>query len=162
MKLSKIDLSSILAVGHSNGQLGLLIDRGEQVEFIEIAAPEAAMHGLQMVDFIANTDSIELDPGIELTEIAHRDEPIAMIPVDSAMASAIGYNEEEQVLQIEFSSGSVYQYSHVEPEIWESLQEADSTGRFFNSEIKGYYSSQRVDDPIDKTAVETAFEIELG
>ncbi|MCW6050565.1 KTSC domain-containing protein [Lyngbya sp. CCAP 1446/10] len=162
MKLSKIDLSNVLAVGHSNGQLGLLIDRGEQVEFIEIAAPEAAMQGLQMVDFIANTDSTELDPGIELTEIAHRDEPIAMIPVDSAMASAIGYNEEEQVLQIEFSSGSVYQYSHVEPEIWESLQEADSTGRFFNSEIKGYYSSQRVDDPIDKTAVETAFEIELG
>ncbi len=162
MKLSKIDLSNVLAVGHSNGQLGLLIDRGERLEFIEIAAPEAAMHGLQMVDFIANTDSIELAPGIELTEIAHRDEPIAMIPVDSAMASAIGYNEEEQVLQIEFSSGSVYQYSHVEPEIWESLQEADSTGRFFNSEIKGYYSSQRVDDPIDKTAVETAFEIELG
>ncbi|MGB3263439.1 MAG: KTSC domain-containing protein, partial [Microcoleus sp.] len=53
---------------------------------------------------------------------------------------------EEQVLQIEFSSGSVYQYSDVEPEIWESLQDADSTGRFFNSEIKGYYSSQRVDD----------------
>ena len=56
MKLSKIDLSNVLAVGHSNGQLGLLIDRDSEIEFIEIAAPEAAMHGLQMVDFIANTD----------------------------------------------------------------------------------------------------------
>lgn len=46
MKLSKIDLSNILAVGHSNGQLGLLIDRGEAIEFIEITAPEAALHGL--------------------------------------------------------------------------------------------------------------------
>jgi hypothetical protein len=151
MKLSKIDLSNVLAVGHSNGQLGLLIDRGESLEFIEIAAPEAAMHGLQMVDFIANTDSTELSGGIESTQIAPGGEPIAMMPVDSAMASAIGYNEETQVLQIEFSSGSVYQYSDVEPDIWESLQEADSTGRFFNSEIKGYYSSQRVDDPIDRT-----------
>ncbi|MCC3565318.1 MULTISPECIES: KTSC domain-containing protein [unclassified Microcoleus] len=148
MKLSKIDLSNVLAVGHSNGQLGLLIDRGECLEFIEIAAPEAAMHGLHMVDFIANTDSTELSGGIELTEIAPADEPIAMMPVDSAMASAIGYNEEAQVLQIEFSSGSVYQYSDVESEIWESLQEADSTGRFFNSEIKGYYSSRCVDDSL--------------
>jgi hypothetical protein len=156
MKLSKIDLSSVLAVGHSNGQLGLLIDRGKEVEFIEIAAPEAAMHGLQMVDFIANTDSTELSGSIQSKEIAPSCEPIAMISVDSEMASAIGYNEEAQVLQIEFSSGSVYQYSDVEPEIWESLQDADSTGRFFNSEIKGYYSSRRVDDPIDKTAVETA------
>ncbi|MEG4344529.1 KTSC domain-containing protein [Microcoleus sp. A003_D6] len=146
MKLSKIDLSNVLAVGHSNGQLGLLIDRGEQVEFIEIAAPEAAMQGLQMVDFIANTDSTELSAGIELKEIASSPEPIAMMSVDSEMARSIGYDEEEQVLQIEFSSGSVYQYSDVEPEIWESFQDADSTGKFFNSEIKGYYSSRRVDD----------------
>ncbi|AFZ09339.1 KTSC domain-containing protein [Microcoleus sp. F8-D3] len=146
MKLSKIDLSNVLAVGHSNGQLGLLIDRGEEVEFIEIAAPEAAMQGLQMVDFIANTDSTELSAGIELKEIASSKEPIAMMSVDSEMARSIGYDEEEQVLQIEFSSGSVYQYSDVEPQIWESLQDADSTGKFFNSEIKGYYSSRRVDD----------------
>ncbi|WP_293126670.1 KTSC domain-containing protein [Microcoleus sp. bin38.metabat.b11b12b14.051] len=146
MKLSKIDLSNVLAVGHSNGQLGLLIDRGEAVELIEIAAPEAAMHGLQMVDFIANTDAAELNGGIELTEIAPGCEPIAMMSVDSAMARAIGYNEDDRVLQIEFSSGSVYQYSDVEPEIWESLQDTDSTGRFFNSEIKGAYSSLRLDE----------------
>lgn len=30
MRLSKIDLSSIVAVGHSDGYLGLLIDRGEE------------------------------------------------------------------------------------------------------------------------------------
>lgn len=146
MKLSKIDLSNVLAVGHSNGQLGLLIDRGESVEFIEIAAPEAALHGLQMVDYIANTDPAELSTGVESQEIAASCEPISMRSVNSAMARAIGYNEEEQVLQIEFSSGAVYQYSDVEPEIWESLQDADSTGRFFNWEIKGYYSSHRVDD----------------
>jgi KTSC domain len=146
MKLSKIDLSNVLAVGHSNGQLGLLIDRGDEVEFIEIAAPEAALHGLQMVDYIANTDTAELTGGAGLPEIAPSCDPIEMEPVNSAMARSIGYNEEEQVLQVEFSSGAVYQYSDVEPEVWESLQDADSTGRFFNSEIKGYYSSRRVGD----------------
>lgn len=148
MKLSKIDLSNVLAVGHSNGQLGLLIDRDSEIEFIEIAAPEAAMHGLQMVDLIANTDSAELSDGIESTEIASSDESITMLPVSSAMAKSIGYSEETETLQIEFSSGAVYQYSDVEPEIWESLQDADSTGSFFNSEIKGYYSSERVDSQL--------------
>ena len=142
MKLSKIDLSNVLAVGHSNGQLGLLIDRNSEIEFIEISAPEAALHGLQMVDFIANTDSAELSAGIESSD----DESITMLPVSSAMAKSIGYSEETETLQIEFSSGAVYQYSDVEPEIWESLQDADSTGSFFNSEIKGYYSSERIDD----------------
>ncbi len=148
MKLSKIDLSNVLAVGHSNGQLGLLLDRGSEVEFIEITAPEAALHGLQMVDFIANADSAELSPCIESTEIASSDESITMLPVTSAMAKSIGYSEETETLRIEFSSGAVYQYSDVEPGTWESLQDSDSTGSFFNSEIKGCYSSQRVDDQL--------------
>lgn len=145
MKLSKIDLSNILAVGHSNGQLGLLIDRGEAIEFIEITAPEAALDGLQMVDFIANSNTAEISAGFESKEIGSNCEPIAMLPVNSTMAKSIGYNQAEQVLQIEFSSGSVYQYSDIDQETWASLQDADSTGRFFNSEIKGQYSSQRVD-----------------
>lgn len=145
MKLSKIDLSNVLAVGHSNGQLGLLIDRGSEIEFIEINAPEAALHGLQMVDFIANTDTAELSPEMAPAEIASSGESITMLSVSSAMAKSIGYSEEAEILQIEFSSGAVYQYSEVERETWESLQDADSTGSFFNSQIKGYYSSQRVD-----------------
>lgn len=145
MKLSKIDLSNVVAVGHSNGQLGLLIDRGSEIEFIEITAPEAALHGLQMVDFIANTDTAELSDPMAPASIAPSAESIAMRPINSGMAKSIGYSEEAEILQIEFFSGAVYQYSDVEPETWESLQDADSTGRFFNSQIKGYYSSQRVD-----------------
>ena len=43
---------------------------------------------------------------------------------------------------LEFSSGSVYQYSDVDHETWASLQDTDHTGRFFNSEIKGQYFSE--------------------
>lgn len=142
MKLTKIDLSNILGVGHSNGQLGLLIDRGEEVEYIEIEAPEAALHGLQQVAFIANND---LSGSIETNQITSIPEPIAMLPVSSSMAQAIGYDADSQTLQIEFASGAVYQYADVEEETWESLRDADSTGKFFNSEIKSRYSSERVD-----------------
>lgn len=142
MKLTKIDLSNILGVGHSNGQLKLLIDRGDEVEYIEIEAPEAALHGLQEVAFIANND---LSGSIETNQITSIPEPIAMLPVSSSMAQAIGYDADSQTLQIEFASGAVYQYADVEEETWESLRDADSTGKFFNSEIKSRYSSERVD-----------------
>jgi hypothetical protein len=39
----------------------------------------------------------------------------------------------------------VYQYSEVEPELWEDLQETDSIGSFYNQEIKGYYPSVRIE-----------------
>ncbi len=65
MKLTKIDLSQIVAVGHNNGQLGLLIDRGEEIDYIEIPAPKVAYDGLQSVSNFANNRAIlggEQDP----------------------------------------------------------------------------------------------------
>lgn len=134
MRLSKIDLSNLVAVGHADGYLGLLIDRGDEMEYIEIPAPVAACEGLQQVSSLAAN-----------TSISAAQEPLAMLPVNSSMAKAIGYDNENQTLQVEFHSGAVYQYSDVEAETWESLQAADSTGRFFNSEIKGNYECDRVD-----------------
>ncbi|MEL7035988.1 MAG: hypothetical protein AAFO04_10275 [Cyanobacteria bacterium J06592_8] len=58
MKLKKIDLSQIVAVGHNEGQLGLLIDRGEDIEYIEIPAPKVAYDGLQYVSNFANNPVI--------------------------------------------------------------------------------------------------------
>ena len=39
MKFSKIDLSKLLGVSHSDGYLQLLLDRGNELEFLEIPAP---------------------------------------------------------------------------------------------------------------------------
>lgn len=146
MKLTKLDLSNIVAVGHANGQLGLLIDRGETIDFVEVVAPEAAYHGLQQVAFIASDEFAELNHNLEEFEEfpTHPDE-IPMLPVQSSMANAMGYDQERQILQIEFASGAIYQYADVEPETWDSLQDSDSTGKFFNSHIKGYYESERID-----------------
>lgn len=73
------------------------------------------------------------------------------------MAKAVGYDRTNQTLQVEFNSGSVYQYASVEQETWESLQTADSTGKFFNREIKGKYECDRVDDEIETTAIEVDY-----
>lgn len=135
MKLTKLDLSSIVAIGHSDDKLGLLIDRGDSVEYIEVVAPVAAYYGLQQVNYIANTD---------FSELPEVDEDLIKLPVRSTMAKTIGYNEHQKLLQVEFKNGSVYQYEDVDEETWEELQEADSIGEFYNQEIRGSYRSRRL------------------
>ncbi|WP_295617565.1 KTSC domain-containing protein [Chamaesiphon sp. GL140_3_metabinner_50] len=134
MKLSKIDLSSLRAIAHDDNGLKLLIERENEIEYIEIPAPLAAYEGLQLLDRImASTPAIAPSEEIE------------MLPACSSMAAQVGYDEEREILQIEFNSGAVYQYSHVEPELWEDLQSTDSIGSFYNHEIKGYYPSQQIE-----------------
>ncbi|MBP0001179.1 MAG: hypothetical protein J7641_19670 [Cyanobacteria bacterium SID2] len=56
MQLLKIDLSSIVAIGHEDGKLALLVDRGDAMEYLEVNAPQAAYSGLQAVSAIAEED----------------------------------------------------------------------------------------------------------
>jgi KTSC domain len=139
MKLSKLDLSNILAIAHSNGHLQLLVDRGSELEFLEIAAPVQAYEGLQLLNEIV----------ADCPELPLLKEPIAMLPVSSSMASAVGYDNNENILQVEFHNGTVYQYEGVEPETWKDFYCADSVGSFFNEQIKGQYESERIDEDHD-------------
>lgn len=41
---------------------------------------------------------------------------ITILPVSSSMATAMSYGSEEQVLQVEFDNGAIYQYSEIESE----------------------------------------------
>lgn len=135
MKLSRLYLSSIVAIAHSGEYLQLLIDKGNELELLEIPAPVEAYEGLQELNEIV-TDSLAL-PTI--------DEAIAMLPVESSMANAVGYDSDEEVLQVEFNNGAIYQYEDVDDETWDGLYKTDSIGRFFNKEIRGKYSYQRID-----------------
>ncbi|WP_341526037.1 KTSC domain-containing protein [Nostoc sp. UHCC 0302] len=139
MRLSKVDLSSLVAIAHSDGYLQLLLDRGDEIELLEILAPVQAYEGLQELSEIVS----------QTPELPFAEEPIAMLPISSSMASAVGYDDDEQILQVEFQSGAVYQYSGVELDTWEDLQSADSIGRYFNEEIKGRYECDRINDEID-------------
>ncbi|WP_017652522.1 KTSC domain-containing protein [Fortiea contorta] len=135
MKLSKVDLSDIIAIAHADGHLQLLLNRGDELDLLEIPAPLAAYEGLQQLHEIIS----------ESTPLPIAPEPIAMLPVSSAMASAVGYDSDEQILQVEFHTGAVYQYSGVDLDTWEDFHESDSIGRFFNQEIKGQFCSERID-----------------
>jgi KTSC domain len=129
MRLSKLDLSSVVAVAYSEERLQLLLNRGDELELLAVPAPVAAFEGLQHLnEMVAGVLTLPSPP-----------EPIAMLAVDSSMANAVGYDEENQVLQVEFYNGATYQFSGVEPEIWEELHDTESIGGYFNAEIKGNY-----------------------
>ncbi|MFA6232455.1 MAG: KTSC domain-containing protein [Rhodanobacter sp.] len=61
-------------------------------------------------------------------------------PVTSSDIRAIGYDEESQTLEIEFNSGSVYDYAGVPQSEYDGLMGADSKGRYFHANVKERYS----------------------
>ena len=149
MSMKKIDLSQVVAVGHRDRDdiLEVLVERNDEFEYLEVPAPYEAYNGLQ--DLWA-----AIDPNVVISLNAPPQLPAAsthpitglnfeMRTVRSTMAKAVGYNKTEQILQIEFKNGAVYQYDDVEPETWTELWESDSIGMTFNESIKGHYTSKR-------------------
>lgn len=66
-------------------------------------------------------------------------EGMERVYVDSSVISAIGYDVESQVLEVEFRSRRVYRYARVPPEAVEELLTAKSMGSYFNRRIKPRY-----------------------
>lgn len=143
MKLSKINLSNLLAISHDDEYLGLLIDHGDSLEVVEIPAPLAAYEGLRQLDAIVASDAPS-PTTTDFNQLPGVSQSLPMLPVQSSMASALGYDPHQGILQVQFKNGAVYQYEDVGVETWYELQETDSPGQFFNREIKGNYRSRRL------------------
>lgn len=63
--------------------------------------------------------------------------------VDSTTMRSVGYDSAQQILQIEFTSGVVYQYLDVPVAVFDELMAAESKGRYFNQEIRDDYTALR-------------------
>ncbi len=59
-----------------------------------------------------------------------------MTPVESSNIAAVGYNEEDKELHIEFNSGKTYAYQDVPEDIAKGLVEAESVGKYFHANIR--------------------------
>lgn len=60
------------------------------------------------------------------------------------MVGALGYDEVREILEVEFNSGSIYQYEGVSKSEYLDLIDSASIGSFMNSHIIGVYSEHRV------------------
>jgi len=64
--------------------------------------------------------------------------------VVSESIAAIGYDDDAEVLEVEFVSGAVYRYRGVSQDVFEDLRQAPSKGAFFNRHIKDAYAWEQV------------------
>ncbi|WP_334311899.1 hypothetical protein [Aphanizomenon sp. CS-733/32] len=78
MKLSKMDLSILLAISHSEGYLQLLLNRGNEFELMQISAPVEAYEGLKQLNEV-------------ISDTVTNEEEISMLSVNSSVAYAINW-----------------------------------------------------------------------
>jgi len=64
--------------------------------------------------------------------------------VSASTIRAVGYDSDLQFLEIEFSSGSVVQYSGVSPEVHRRFMGSPSPGSFHQDQIEENFPSRRV------------------
>ena len=65
-------------------------------------------------------------------------------PVTSTDILSVGYDADQEVLEIEFIKGAVYQYSGVPVGVYEGIMAADSKGKYFHANIKKNYSYMKL------------------
>ncbi len=66
-------------------------------------------------------------------------------PVKSSNLCSVGYDAENQVLEVEFASGGVYQYSGVPATVYLALMSSPSKGKYLRMRIKGKYPVERTE-----------------
>jgi hypothetical protein len=64
--------------------------------------------------------------------------------VVSSNLKLVGYDEKMNILEIEFHSGAIYQYSNVPSSIYVKLMNAPSKGTFHHQQIKDKFKYIRL------------------
>ncbi|MGB5990033.1 MAG: KTSC domain-containing protein [Marinifilaceae bacterium] len=67
-----------------------------------------------------------------------------MISVNSRNLSSIGYDDETEILNIQFNNGRTYQYFNVPLYEFNNLLNASSKGQYANQNIYKSYSSSEI------------------
>jgi len=66
------------------------------------------------------------------------------LSVKSRILRSVGYDGSKKILEIEFSSGYVYQYSGVPQKIYTDLMHSDEIGKFFSEKIRPKFQTRQV------------------
>ena len=70
--------------------------------------------------------------------------PVERLPVKSRILRSVGYNESTKILEIEFSSGFVYQYSGVPPKVYADLMHSDEIGKYYSEKVRPKFQTKQV------------------
>ena len=62
--------------------------------------------------------------------------------VESSNLASVGYDAENEILEVEFKHGGVYQYFDVPQNVYEELMNASSHGVYFSANIRNDYEQK--------------------
>lgn len=63
---------------------------------------------------------------------------------NSSQVKQIDYKPEEKILEVTFLTGKKYAYYDVLAETWDGVKNAESIGKFLNSEVKGKFKYKQI------------------
>ncbi|MCU0440175.1 MAG: KTSC domain-containing protein [Raineya sp.] len=63
--------------------------------------------------------------------------------IESSMIASVGYQKNEQILEVTFQNQTVYEYYKVPQDVYELFLVASSKGQFMNQHIIGIYEYAR-------------------
>jgi hypothetical protein len=66
--------------------------------------------------------------------------------IASSVIYAVGYDEKEKILEVEFGLGRVYRFAKVPRKEYEALLRAPSAGRYFNTVIRKKFRGRKVEE----------------
>jgi hypothetical protein len=69
---------------------------------------------------------------------------ISRSPVKSSNIKSVGHDG-ASLLDVEFSSGTVYRYSDVPAKLYSEMISAPSVGSFFAANVRGKFESKKLD-----------------
>jgi hypothetical protein len=65
-------------------------------------------------------------------------------PVKSRILKSVGYDDTAKILEIEFQSGLVYQYSGVPPKVYADLMRSSEIGKYFSDKVRTQFQTKQV------------------
>jgi hypothetical protein len=65
-------------------------------------------------------------------------------PVKSRILRSVGYDDSTKILEIEFHTGLVYQYSGVPPKIYADLMHSGEIGKYFSEKVRPRFQTKQV------------------
>jgi hypothetical protein len=64
--------------------------------------------------------------------------------VKSRILRSVGYDDSAKILEIEFHTGLVYQYSGVPPKVYADLMHSDEIGKYFSEKVRPRFHTKQV------------------
>ena len=66
--------------------------------------------------------------------------------IASSVIYAVGYDEKDKILEVEFGLGRVYRFAKVPRKEYEALMSAPSAGKYFNQVIRRKFKGKKVEE----------------